>query len=255
MSRTPGSNGLQPGTSPRPNNVTLTSRGLASSSNSNNGGIRLPTSVAPSGNVVPYATGTEERLMCCPPPPDESLASAERQHVTVRIRPLSDSSETNCIQAQPNRSCSLLFDDGTRNKPKNYNYDCVFGEASTQEEVYTVAVAPLVQDVLNGYNAAVFAYGATGSGKTHTMLGPHVRPVRVHPGGQHSTQTASAPGETPATPSEALNAADQQPGVAASMVQPSSGLMIRAVADIFDYIDRHSCEEATFRIVCGSTGP
>uniref|UniRef100_A0A182YSA3 Kinesin motor domain-containing protein n=1 Tax=Anopheles stephensi TaxID=30069 RepID=A0A182YSA3_ANOST len=171
---------------------------------------------------------------------------------------MSDSSETNCIQAPPNRSGSLLFDDGTRNKPKKYNYDCVFGEASTQvEEVYTVAVAPLVQDVLNGYNAAVFAYGATGSGKTHTMLGPHVRPVRVNPGTQNSSQSGpatSTPGETPASPSDALpNVADQQQqqqaasGVGASMVQPSSGLMIRAVADIFDYIDRHGGEEAKFR--------
>ncbi|KAJ8896649.1 hypothetical protein PR048_001993 [Dryococelus australis] len=33
---------------------------------------------------------------------------------------------------------------------------------------------PLVSDVLGGFNATVFAYGATGSGKTHTMVGdPH----------------------------------------------------------------------------------
>lgn len=29
----------------------------------------------------------------------------------------------------------------------------------------------MVQDLLNGYNATVFAYGATGAGKTHTMVG------------------------------------------------------------------------------------
>uniref|UniRef100_A0A182M8W8 Kinesin motor domain-containing protein n=1 Tax=Anopheles culicifacies TaxID=139723 RepID=A0A182M8W8_9DIPT len=229
MSRTPGT-GLQTGNNPRPNNVTLSSRGLASSSNGNNGGGRLTTSVPPTANILPSPTGTEERLM-----------------VTVRIRPLSDSSETNCIQAQPNRSGSLLFDDGTRNKPKKYNYDCVFGEASTQHEVYTVAVAPLVHDVLNGYNAAVFAYGATGSGKTHTMLGPHVRPVRATPGTNSSHATTAQPGDTPTSPSEAMNV-PEQPGVVASMVQPSSGLMIRAVADIFDYIDQHTGEETKFRI-------
>jgi hypothetical protein len=32
-------------------------------------------------------------------------------------------------------------------------------------------VAPLVQAAVNGYNATVFAYGNTGSGKTHTMTG------------------------------------------------------------------------------------
>lgn len=29
----------------------------------------------------------------------------------------------------------------------------------------------LVEGVLNGFNSTVFAYGATGAGKTHTMLG------------------------------------------------------------------------------------
>ena len=31
----------------------------------------------------------------------------------------------------------------------------------------------LIEDVLKGYNACIFAYGATGSGKTYTMLGKH----------------------------------------------------------------------------------
>ena len=30
----------------------------------------------------------------------------------------------------------------------------------------------LVEMVLKGINATVFAYGVTGSGKTHTMMGP-----------------------------------------------------------------------------------
>ena len=29
----------------------------------------------------------------------------------------------------------------------------------------------MVNDVLQGYNGTIFAYGATGSGKTHTMFG------------------------------------------------------------------------------------
>jgi GTPase SAR1 family protein len=38
--------------------------------------------------------------------------------------------------------------------------------------VYKSVVAPLVQQVLQGYNCTVFAYGQTGTGKTHTMEGP-----------------------------------------------------------------------------------
>lgn len=43
-------------------------------------------------------------------------------------------------------------------------YDYVFAEDSTQEEVYQTTTSPLIKDVLKGYSAAVFAYGATGSG-------------------------------------------------------------------------------------------
>lgn len=30
---------------------------------------------------------------------------------------------------------------------------------------------PIVQNVLEGYNGTIFAYGQTGTGKTHTMAG------------------------------------------------------------------------------------
>jgi kinesin family protein 18/19 len=42
--------------------------------------------------------------------------------------------------------------------------------------VYEATSSCLVSDVLMGYNATVFAYGATGSGKTHTMVGSPEQP-------------------------------------------------------------------------------
>ena len=38
------------------------------------------------------------------------------------------------------------------------------------------SVLPLVQSAVRGYNATVFAYGNTGSGKTHTMMGSPAMP-------------------------------------------------------------------------------
>ena len=52
----------------------------------------------------------------------------------------------------------------------------VFGADSTQEEVYNETTKHLVENVLNGYNATVFAYGATGGGKTYTMVGTQDNP-------------------------------------------------------------------------------
>ncbi|CAN8030856.1 unnamed protein product, partial [Ixodes persulcatus] len=51
-----------------------------------------------------------------------------------------------------------------------------------QEEVYQNVGKPLVDNVLHGFNGTVFAYGATGAGKTYTMVGSDKSPgmmVRV----------------------------------------------------------------------------
>ena len=50
--------------------------------------------------------------------------------VSVRVRPLMDPLEGSCIQVVSNRT--LLFDDGSKIKPKPYNYDYVFGEKASQ---------------------------------------------------------------------------------------------------------------------------
>ncbi|XP_043968526.1 kinesin heavy chain-like [Gambusia affinis] len=52
-----------------------------------------------------------------------------------------------------------------------YHFDQVFGEESSNEEVYLKTAYPLVQHMLSGGKATCFAYGQTGAGKTHTMLG------------------------------------------------------------------------------------
>ena len=42
---------------------------------------------------------------------------------------------------------------------------------SNQAEIYNSIVSRLVDGCFKGYNATVFAYGQTGTGKTHTMTG------------------------------------------------------------------------------------
>ncbi|CAG7731392.1 unnamed protein product, partial [Allacma fusca] len=59
---------------------------------------------------------------------------------------------------------------------KAYDFDWVFDETSSQEEVYKNTAAPLVRSVMEGFCATVFAYGATGSGKTYTMIGTATNP-------------------------------------------------------------------------------
>lgn len=54
---------------------------------------------------------------------------------------------------------------------KKFTFDRVFGPESKQADVYHVVVEPLINEVVAGYNCTVFAYGQTGTGKTHTMIG------------------------------------------------------------------------------------
>ncbi|XP_045779375.1 kinesin-like protein Klp61F [Maniola jurtina] len=54
---------------------------------------------------------------------------------------------------------------------KRFTFDRAFPPHSKQVEVYQEVVSPLIEEVLAGYNCTVFAYGQTGTGKTHTMVG------------------------------------------------------------------------------------
>lgn len=57
--------------------------------------------------------------------------------------------------------------------PENqiYTFDKVFKPDSIQADVYDFVGKETIEDVLNGYNGTIFAYGQTGTGKTHTMYG------------------------------------------------------------------------------------
>lgn len=54
---------------------------------------------------------------------------------------------------------------------KTFTYDHVFGPRASQADLYERVVEPIVDEVIQGYNCTVFAYGQTGTGKTHTMEG------------------------------------------------------------------------------------
>eukprot|EP00743_Colponemidia_sp_Colp-15_P005744 GILK01006174.1.p1 GENE.GILK01006174.1~~GILK01006174.1.p1 ORF type:complete len:1244 (-),score=306.03 GILK01006174.1:383-4114(-) len=58
-----------------------------------------------------------------------------------------------------------------RSREKQYAFDYAFDATTRQEEVYLHTTKFLMDGIINGYNATVFAYGATGAGKTYTMLG------------------------------------------------------------------------------------
>ena len=53
----------------------------------------------------------------------------------------------------------------------SYVFDHVYDPSSSQKKVYETTARGVVDSALQGYNATVFAYGQTGTGKTFTMEG------------------------------------------------------------------------------------
>ncbi|KAI0759930.1 P-loop containing nucleoside triphosphate hydrolase protein [Irpex lacteus] len=67
-----------------------------------------------------------------------------------------------------------------RYKDRRFIFDRVFRHDAAQTDVYEGTAKPLLKNVLDGYNATIFAYGATGCGKTHTISGTDEDPGIIY---------------------------------------------------------------------------
>ncbi|KAG2673632.1 hypothetical protein I3760_13G101000 [Carya illinoinensis] len=96
--------------------------------------------------------------------------------VLVRCRPLSEEElkihtpvVISCNESR--REVSAVQSIANKQIDRTFAFDKVFGPTSQQKELYDQAVSPIVNEVLEGYNCTIFAYGQTGTGKTYTMEG------------------------------------------------------------------------------------
>lgn len=99
----------------------------------------------------------------------DKRSSQTKVKVVVRLRPALSGNDKTCVNVIDNRVQILNH----RNIEENlqYEFNTVFDEKTSQVEVFSTSVEPLLEKVLHGQNVSVFAYGPTGAGKTHTMLG------------------------------------------------------------------------------------
>ncbi|KXJ07474.1 Kinesin-like protein KIF19 [Exaiptasia diaphana] len=118
--------------------------------------------------------------------PDKEPGHATNLVVALRVRPISSSElgdkeiihvlEKNLVVLRdPNEDQDDILR-VNRSREKQYVFDHAFNPGATQNDVYNVTTQPLIESVVTGYNATVFAYGATGAGKTYTMLGSDNKP-------------------------------------------------------------------------------
>lgn len=118
----------------------------------------------------------------------DTQGSETSMMVAVRVRPISKIEQSKnlfpIVKAMDEKFVTVQDPMTTKNegdpltnqvsggvKEKQYAFDFVFDENTEQRTVFDKTTQILVDGVLDGYNATVFAYGATGAGKTYTMLG------------------------------------------------------------------------------------
>jgi len=114
---------------------------------------------------------------------DATSQGFQQVSVAVRIRPplRSEVGHDHCVRVLGRKViCKVSPPSGLtsgartqRQRRVECGFEQVLDMMSTQEDLWQVA-RPAVDKVLEGYNATIFTYGMTGSGKTYTMLGPEM---------------------------------------------------------------------------------
>ena len=87
--------------------------------------------------------------------------------VAVRVRP-SVSGRSCCDTSRRN---TVLLARSSHGAARRFAFDDVFEERTSNAELYGAIGQPLLRSALDGYNATLLAYGQTGAGKTHTIMG------------------------------------------------------------------------------------
>lgn len=129
---------------------------------------------------------------------DAAAAASSSIRVSIRVRPMNSREESmecrNIIDVvddkllifDPKTEDDAFFFHGKRqnrrdlnkkvNRDHKFAFDSIFDTDSTNESVFEGSTKGLVDTLFKGYNCSVFVYGATGAGKTFTMLGSDDNP-------------------------------------------------------------------------------
>ncbi|GAB4833797.1 hypothetical protein Ancab_032046 [Ancistrocladus abbreviatus] len=120
--------------------------------------------------------------------PSQSYVIA-KVRVVLRVRPFlvreiasKNGEPVSCVslldsECDSNEEVVVHLKDQETSRNECYKLDGFFGpEENSVAKIFEKEVRPLIPGVFNGCNLTVFAYGATGSGKTYTMQGTDEQP-------------------------------------------------------------------------------
>jgi kinesin family protein 11 len=98
-----------------------------------------------------------------------STIGKSQVQVVVRVRPLNEKEKTKStlpvVSASSTKSeITVIRGAGARQMRHGFKFDQVFSGQSTQEDVFNKTLRPMIDDVLNGFESTVFAYGQVRGG-------------------------------------------------------------------------------------------
>ena len=116
--------------------------------------------------------------------------------VFARVRPLlsRENADATVVRAEDDGRHLVVNNHGSNEREQRYQLDHVFTPTCTQGDVYA-KVAPSIEDCFSGFNTTIFAYGQTGTGKTHTVLGLDLWEMA-----ESNTSSGGSSSSRPATP-------------------------------------------------------
>ncbi|KAL2267993.1 hypothetical protein VTJ83DRAFT_2839 [Remersonia thermophila] len=98
--------------------------------------------------------------------------------VVARIRPLLEKELDRDVIVRADRVAegaplTLVKIPSPKNETEEFSFafNRVYDQSASQEDIFTAEVAPHIKSLFQGLDVTIFAYGVTGTGKTHTMRG------------------------------------------------------------------------------------
>ncbi|KXH36101.1 kinesin motor domain-containing protein [Colletotrichum simmondsii] len=98
--------------------------------------------------------------------------------VVARIRPLLEKELDKDVivradSTEPGKPATLVKIPSPKNESEEFSFafTSVYDQSTTQDALFTSEVAPHIKALFQGLDVTIFAYGVTGTGKTHTMRG------------------------------------------------------------------------------------
>ncbi|KAG2226143.1 hypothetical protein INT45_011760 [Circinella minor] len=100
---------------------------------------------------------------------------ANKIKIICRVRPFHDH-EVPDDSIEIDNNGVIVQDQRNPTNLTSFKFTSCYSMKSTQLQIFKQDVQPLIERVFEGYDATIFAYGVTGSGKTYTMEGTENQP-------------------------------------------------------------------------------